>query len=191
MSKEEVRERARGLGLGTADKPESQEICFVPDGDYAKVVERIRPDAVGRGGEIVDESGHVLGRHLGIHHFTVGQRHGLGISANRRLYVLRLDPRAQQVIVGDVTDLDCAGAWVDRVNWIAGVAPEKPIRARVQIRHRHPAALALVEPRDGGRARIRFEDPVRAVAPGQAAVFYDAEHDQELLGGGWLIEGSR
>ena len=122
---------------------------------------------------------------------VVGQRHGLGISADRRLYVLRLDPRAQQVIVGDVTDLDCSGAWVDQVNWIAGVAPEKPIRARVQIRHRHQAALALVEPTDGGRARIRFEDPVRAVAPGQAAVFYDSENDEELLGGGWLVEGSR
>jgi tRNA-specific 2-thiouridylase len=190
MSKEEVRQRARVLGLGTADKSESQEICFVPDGDYAKVVERLRPDAVGRGGDIVDQSGKLLGRHPGIHHFTVGQRHGLGISANRRLYVVRLDPRAQQVIVGDVTDLDCHQAWVDQVNWVAGAAPEKPIRVRVQIRHRHRASLALVEATDGGRARIRFEDPVRAVAPGQAAVFYDSEYDDELLGGGWLVEGS-
>jgi tRNA-specific 2-thiouridylase len=191
MSKEEVRERARALGLGTADKPESQEICFVPDGDYAKVVERIRPNAVGRGGDIVDESGKVLGQHPGIHHFTVGQRHGLGISADRRLYVLRLDPREQKVVVGDVTDLDCGSARVDRVNWIAGRAPEKAIRGRVQIRHRHRAALAEIEPMTAGRALIRFEEPVRAVAPGQAAVFYDADDDEEVLGGGWLVEGIR
>jgi tRNA-uridine 2-sulfurtransferase len=191
MSKEDVRERARGLGLVTADKPESQEICFVPDGDYAKVVERIRPNAVGRGGDIVDESGQVLGQHAGIHHFTVGQRHGLGISSDRRLYVLRLDPRAQKVVVGDAEDLDCRSARVEQVNWIAGFAPEKAIRARVQIRHRHRAALALVEPIEGEGARIHFEDPVRAVAPGQAAVFYDAEDDDEVLGGGWLAEGNR
>ncbi len=155
LEKPQVRAIARRLGLATADKPESQEICFVPDGDYAKLIERLRPDAVGRAGDIVDESGKLLGRHLGIHHFTVGQRHGLGISANRRLYVVRLDPRAQQVIVGDVTDLDCRGAWADQVNWIAGVAPQKPVRVRVQIRHRHRASLALVEATQGGRTRIR------------------------------------
>jgi tRNA-specific 2-thiouridylase len=191
MSKEEVRERARELGLGTADKPESQEICFVPDGDYAKVVERIRPQAVGRGGDIVDESGQVLGQHAGIHHFTVGQRHGLGIAADRRLYVLRLDPRKQLVIVGAAADLDCGRARVEGVNWIAGEPPKRPIEARVQIRHRHRAALAVVEAQAGDRAEIRFTEPVRAVAPGQAAVFYDAEGDDEVLGGGWLVEGTR
>jgi tRNA-specific 2-thiouridylase len=189
MSKDEVRERARELGLGTADKPESQEICFVPDGDYAKVVERIRPNAVGRGGEIVDESGRVLGKHEGIHHYTVGQRHGLGISSNRRLYVLRIDPREQKIVVGDVDGLDCGSARVEQVNWIAGFAPEKAIRARVQIRHRHRAALAIVEPTAQQTAAIRFEEPVRAVSPGQAAVFYDADDDDEVLGGGWLSEG--
>ena len=191
MSKEEVRACARELGLGTADKPESQEICFVPDGNYAKVVESIRPEAAGFGGEIVDETGRVLGRHNGIHHFTVGQRHGLGISSDRRLYVLKLEPRKQQVIVGEVSALDCGGARVRGVNWICGVPPAAPIRARVQVRHRHSAVLAKVEALPDGGAQIDFEEPVRAVAPGQAAVFYDAETNQEVLGGGWLTAGIR
>lgn len=191
MTKHQVRERARKLGLETAEKPESQEICFVPDGDYAKVVERLRPKAARLTGEIVDESGQVLGTHRGVHHFTVGQRHGLGISANRRLYVLRLDPREQKVIVGDVEGLDCGRATVDQVNWIAGEPPKKALRVRVQVRHRHQAVLAEVEAVAGDKARIRFEEPVRAVAPGQAAVFYDAEFDDEVIGGGWLVEGIR
>lgn len=186
LTKEEVRTRARALGLATAEKPESQEICFVPDGDYAKVVERIRPEASRLRGEIVDESGRVLGEHRGVHHFTVGQRHGLGISADRRLYVLRLDPREQKVVVGGVEELDCGEASVARVNWIAGAPPAAPQHVRVQVRHRHVAALAKVTPEPGDRARIVFEEPVRAVAPGQAAVFYDAETDEEVLGGGWL-----
>lgn len=192
MTKEEVRERARTLGLGTAEKPESQEICFVPDGDYAKVVEKLRPEAANLEGEIVDQSGQVLGMHRGIHHFTIGQRHGLGISSNRRLYVLRLDPHRQKVIVGDVESLDCGSARADQTNWIAGTPPEGPMRVRVQVRHRHEAAFAEVEAvGEGGETAIRFEEPVRAVAPGQAAVFYDAEHNEEVIGGGWLLEGIR
>jgi tRNA-specific 2-thiouridylase len=191
MSKHQVRERARALGLGTAEKPESQEICFVPDGDYAKVVERLRPQAAKLKGEIVDEAGQVLGTHRGVHRFTVGQRHGLGISANRRLYVVRLDPREQKVVVGDVEALDCGGATVAQVNWIAGVPPIGTQRVRVQVRHRHQAVLAQVDAVEGDRATIRFEEPVRAVAPGQAAVFYDAECDEEVIGGGWLVEGIR
>ena len=186
MSKEEVRERARALGLGTAEKPESQEICFVPDGDYAKVVERLRPEAATARGPIVDLSGRVLGEHRGIHRFTVGQRHGLGIASNRRLYVVRLEPDRQRVIVGDATDLDRRLARVEQVHWIAGVPPERPLEVRVQIRHRHRAAPALVRPLGSDAAEIEFAEPVRAVAPGQAAVFYDAERDEELLGGGWL-----
>jgi len=118
MSKQEVRERARGLGLATAEKAESQEICFVPDGDYRSVVERIRPEARASAGEIVDESGQLLGRHPGVHHFTVGQRHGLGIGdANRRLYVRRIDAARQRVVVGDVSGLDCREALVEQVHW--------------------------------------------------------------------------
>jgi tRNA-specific 2-thiouridylase len=163
----------------------------VPDGDYAKVVERVRPEAARLRGEIVDESGRVLGEHRGVHHFTVGQRHGLGISADRRLYVLRIDPREQKVTVGDATDLDCGGAEVERMNWISGVPPTDSIAVRVQVRHRHSPVLARVEPMGASGARVRFEEPVRAVAPGQAAVFYDAEHDDEVIGGGWLVGGLR
>ena len=191
MSKDEVRERARGLGLGTADKPESQEICFVPEGNYADVVEQIRPEAKERGGEIVDQSGQVLGRHAGIHRFTVGQRHGLGISSDRRLYVVRLDAGSRLVVVGDVADLDCRGAHVEQVNWISGHAPDSPRRVRVQVRHRHGAVPAEVEAVEGDAAQVRFDEPVRAVAPGQAAVFYDEEHDEEVIGGGWIAEGHK
>ena len=191
MSKREVRDRARSLGLGTADKPESQEICFVPDGNYAEVVERIRPAASMLHGEIVDQAGAVLGKHRGIHRFTVGQRHGLGISSSRRLYVIRLDPRLRRVIVGDVADLDCTAARVEQTNWISGRAPRESLRVRVQVRHRHSAVFAKVDAIGEGVAAVRFDEPVRAVAPGQAAVFYDADNDDEVLGGGWIVEGIR
>ena len=163
----------------------------MPDGDYAKVVEKLRPEAAKLEGEIVDADGKVLGTHRGIHHFTIGQRHGLGISSDRRLYVLRLDPHKQKVVVGDVESLDCGSARVDQTNWISGTPPERPMRVRVQVRHRHQAALAEVEAGEDGETLIRFEEPVRAVAPGQAAVFYDAELNEEVIGGGWLLEGLR
>ncbi len=191
MSKEEVRREARALGLETAEKPESQEICFVPDGDYAKVVERLRPEAAQSEGVIVDEAGNLLGRHRGIHRFTVGQRHGLGIASDRRLYVVRLEPESQRVVVGDAQDLDCTGALVERVHWIAGEAPPGPVRVRVQVRHRHRAVAAEVRTLASGGAEIRFDEPVRAVAPGQAAVFYDEANDDELIGGGFLLQGQR
>lgn len=190
LRKDEVRERARALGLATADKPESQEICFVPDGDYAKVVERLRPEASRLRGEIVDEAGRVLGEHRGVHHFTVGQRHGLGISSDRRLYVLGLDPRTQRVVVGDASRLDRARARVEGVSWTSGETPKDALRARVQVRHRHEAALARVLPGPDATAVVEFAEPVRAVAPGQAAVFYDADDDAEVLGGGWLARSS-
>ncbi len=191
MSKEDVRREARALGLETAEKPESQEICFVPDGDYAKVVERLRPEAAKSEGVIVDEAGSVLGRHRGIHRFTVGQRHGLGIASDRRLYVVRLEPERQRVVVGDAQDLDCTGALVERVHWIAGEAPPGPIRVRVQVRHRHRAVAAEVRALASGGAEIHFDEAVRAVAPGQAAVFYDEADDDELIGGGFLLQGQR
>ncbi|MBK7947512.1 MAG: tRNA 2-thiouridine(34) synthase MnmA [Deltaproteobacteria bacterium] len=191
MSKDAVREMARQLGLATADKPESQEICFVPDGDYAKVVEQIRPEATALRGEIVDEGGRVLGHHRGIHRFTVGQRHGLGIASDRRLYVLRLEPERQRVVVGDAGALDCGGARVERVHWIAGGAPSGAIRARVQVRHRHVAVPATVRAVEGDCAEIEFDEAVRAVAPGQAAVFYDEANDDEVIGGGFLVGGLR
>ncbi len=183
LTKDEVRERARALGLVTADKPESQEICFVPDGDYARVVEALRPDALPGRGEIVDERGRVLGHHDGIHHFTVGQRRGLGISAPTPRYVRALDAARNRVVVGDAASLAVPGAAVSGVSWTSGRAPRGPLDARVQIRHRHAAAPARVELRPDGGAHVHFETPERALAPGQAAVFYRGD---EVLGGGWI-----
>lgn len=187
LSKDEVRERARGLGLATAEKAESQEICFVPDADYARVVEAIRPDAVPGEGDIVDTCGRVLGRHPGIHHFTVGQRRGIGIAAREALFVQALDPSTNRVIVAGEEALRSSEARVEAVSWVAGSAPDAPVEATVRVRYRHAGAKALVEPSRDGRAFVRFAEPVRAISPGQAAVFYRGD---EVLGGGWLARGA-
>jgi len=184
LTKPEVREQARKLGLRTAEKPESQEICFVPDNDYASVVEAIRPDALPGEGEIVDEAGAVLGKHAGIHHFTVGQRRGLRLSSDRKLYVKRIEAAANRVVVADGAGLGSSGARLERVSWIAGAAPNESTRATVHVRYRHEGEPARIEP-DGSGATVRFDEPVRAVAPGQAAVFYDGD---AVVGGGWIAE---
>lgn len=190
LTKKQVRDQARDLGLGTAEKPESQEICFVPDGDYAAVVERLRPEARERSGDIVDRSGHVLGRHGGIHRYTVGQRKGLGLSSGKPLYVLSLDPLRARVVVGGVEELGRRRVRVEGVSWVSGEAPRQPVRARVRVRSRHEGEWAVVEARPQGAAQVEFEAPVRAVAPGQAAVFYGGLDGEVILGGGW-IEGER
>jgi tRNA-specific 2-thiouridylase len=182
LTKSEVRERARALGLATAEKPESQEICFVPDGDYARVVEQTRPDRLPGPGDVVDAEGRVLGRHAGIHRFTVGQRRGLGVSGPERRYVTRIDAARNRVQVGGADELLAEGARVLGVRWVAGGPPSGPVRARVQIRYRHDGAPAEVSPH-GDAAAVRFDKPVRALSPGQAAVFYDGD---TVLGGGWL-----
>jgi tRNA-specific 2-thiouridylase len=177
LSKTRVRECARSLGLATADKAESQEICFVPDGDYARVVEALRPGALPGEGAVVDRRGRVLGRHAGVHRFTVGQRRGLGVAAAERLYVTAIDAARNRVVVGGEGELAARGARLERVNWISGEPPPAPVRARVRIRHRHAGAWACIEP-DAQGALVRFDEPVRALAPGQAAVFY-APADRE------------
>jgi tRNA-specific 2-thiouridylase len=184
LTKAEVRAHARRLGLATAEKPESQEICFVPDGDYAAVVERLRPGALPGEGEIVDGAGRVLGRHAGVHRFTVGQRRGLGLAGGRRLYVTRLDAARNRVVVGGAEALGSRGARLARTSWVAG-APPGGVRAQVRVRHRHEGAPATVEPLPGGGARIAFDAPVAAVAPGQSAVFYAGDR---VLGGGPIAE---
>ena len=206
MSKEEVRDIARRSGLPVAEKPESQEICFVADGNYVRFIQAYVEEqgisnanapayeVVGASrdcsGEIVNASGEVLGRHAGLQNFTVGQRKGLGLSAGRPLYVLELDPATNRVIVGDGSELESCECVVANVNWISIVAsamPNEPVEARVQIRHRHPAARAEVRALSGNRAHVRFIEPVRAITPGQAAVFYGPEDgDPRVLGGGWI-----
>jgi tRNA-specific 2-thiouridylase len=187
LRKDEVRARARALGLATADKPESQEICFVPDGDYARAVERLRPDALPGQGEIVHEDGRLLGRHPGLHHYTVGQRHGLGLSAGARLYVTRIDAAANRIVVGEADALLAERARLENVSWIAGEPPEEAVQARVRVRHRHQGVRATIEPDGKDGARVQFLEPVRAVAPGQAAVFYQGDR---VLGGGWIARES-
>jgi len=186
LTKAEVRARARALDLETADKPESQEICFVPEGRYDDVVERIRPDAALTAGEMVDTRGEVLGHHSGIHHFTVGQRHGLGLSVGRRLYVTRIEAKSRRVVVGDLPDLDSRGLRVAGHHWISPTS--RPDRVRVQVRYRHEPVPARVVRSVGDNVEVEFETPVSAVSPGQAAVFHDADDDGLVLGGGFIDE---
>lgn len=182
LRKEEVRARARRGGLPVADKPDSQELCFVPDGDAAGLVEARAP-AAARTGPIRDRRGRELGRHEGVHRYTVGQRKGLGLSTSVPLYVLDIDAAANAVTVGPRDALDRTRLTASGVNWIAGPPPDGAVRVTARIRHRHPDAPARVEPLPDGRAEIVFDEPQRAVAPGQAAVFYDRD---TVLGGGWI-----
>ena len=181
LAKDEVRRIAQARGLAVADKPDSQEICFVPDGDYAAVVDRLLPAR--RAGLIVDVAGRVVGRHDGVHHFTIGQRKGLGVASAEPLFVVRLDAGRQLVTVGPRAAVDSTRCAATGVNWISGAAPGGPLRAEAQVRHRHAAAAATVEPIADGRVTIAFDAPQTAVTPGQAVVFYRGD---EVLGGGWI-----
>jgi tRNA-uridine 2-sulfurtransferase len=182
LTKTEVRAHAARLGLAVADKPDSHEICFIPDGDTAKFVTR-HANQVPRSGEIVDTEGHVLGEHPGVHHFTVGQRKGLGISVGSPLYVLKLEPVDQRVVVGPREALGERELIAERVNWIAGAPPEGSVRLTARIRHRHQDAAATVVADDDTTARVTFDEPQVAITPGQAVVFYDG---WDVVGGGWI-----
>lgn len=187
-TKPQVRELARKLGLPVAEKPDSQEICFVPNGDYAAFIDAyfreqgIEPDRTR--GEVVDTSGRVLGEHAGVHHFTVGQRRGLGIAAREPLYVISTSTVDQRVVVGRNDDLLRPRLTAKDINWISIAAIDRPTRAEVKIRNRHLAAAATLYPSsDPARVEAHFDEPQRAVTPGQAAVYYDGEL---VLGGGWI-----
>src|SRR5918993_876885 len=187
LDKDTVREHARRLNLHVTSKPDSQEICFVPDGDYAAFVERKAPEAA-RAGTIVNHEGRVLGTHAGVHRFTIGQRKGLGLSATEPLYVLEIKPDSAQVVVGSKESLGRTQLTASEVNWISGEAPADWLRVSAQIRHRHAAAPARIRlnadtTRPDWTAEVEFDTPQTAITPGQAVVFYEGE---EVLGGGWI-----
>jgi len=182
LAKDAVRDLARDLGLTVADKPDSQEICFVPDGDYAAFIER-QTETMPRDGAIVNQAGNVLGRHGGVHKFTVGQRKGLGIALAEPMYVLELRSADQTVVVGTRPALERSSLTASQVNWISGEPPEGALRITAQIRYRHRAADATVRAVDATRAAVEFDMPQTAITPGQAVVFYDGD---TVLGGGWI-----
>ncbi len=182
LTKSEVRETAERLGLPNRDKPDSVEICFVPDNDYARVVKERRPDAFVEG-DVVDSAGRVIGRHKGVANYTVGQRRGLGIAAGEPIYVTRLDPKSNTVTMGDGDALLERALLADRANFLVDV-PDESFRADVKIRYLHRAAPATVTRLDDGGVRILFDEPQRAITPGQAVVFYDGD---VLLGGAWIV----
>ena len=191
MSKPEAREAARQHNLaGVSEKKESQEICFVPDGDYAGFIDRYleyenATERLPGAGEIVDTSGRVIGRHEGIHRYTIGQRRGMGIANERALYVVAIDAEKNRVMAGAAEELLSSEFTVARVNWIAFDDLKQPVRAEVRVRYRHTAAPATITPLDNERARIVFDEPQRAITPGQASVFYRGD---EVIGGGWIVK---
>ncbi|MGD1210849.1 MAG: tRNA 2-thiouridine(34) synthase MnmA [Candidatus Acidiferrales bacterium] len=189
LTKQEVRDIARRLAVPVAEKPESQEICFVPTGSYVRFIESYLQEQgsalEGDAGEIVATSGEVLGRHAGLHQYTVGQRKGLGVAAGRPLYVVALDRENNRLILGDDSELRSATCEVRDVNWIPFATPDRPVRATVRIRNRHEPAEAEITPLDATTARVSFFEPQRAITPGQAALFYAGE---QVLGGGWIAK---
>jgi tRNA-uridine 2-sulfurtransferase len=196
LTKPAVREIARESKLALADKPDSQEICFIPGGDYKQFIANYleeqgepMPDS---SGELVSTSGEPMGRHQGIHNFTVGQRKGLGLSAPNPLYVLQIDSASRRVTVGPESQLTSKTLYVHRMNWISIPTLTEPMRVGVKIRHVHEPSPALLEPvvlekgpeNGPGRLRITFDEPQRAITPGHSAVFYDGD---EVVGGGWIL----
>jgi tRNA-uridine 2-sulfurtransferase len=187
MQKPAVREMAAGHGLELAQKPDSQEICFIPGGSYSQFLKayldeqgRELPDSTG---ELVSSSGEVLGHHEGIHGFTVGQRKGLGINSPSPLYVLNIHPDSHAVEVGTDDQLYTRTLTADRLNWVSIPEPTEPIRVTIKIRHRHEPAPATLRVTDDDRIEATFDEPQRAITPGQSAVFYQ---EDEVAGGGWI-----
>ncbi len=190
MSKPEVRDVARSRQLLVAEKAESQEICFVPDGKYAAFIDRYleaedEAERIPGSGEIVDTSGRVLARHDGIHRYTIGQRRGIGLASERPLYVVSIDAESNRVVVGHQEELLSTEFTAANVNWIAFAHPTAPVRAEVRVRYRHQPAPAVITPLENNRARVSFDEAQRAITPGQATVFYDGD---EVLGGGWIVK---
>jgi tRNA-specific 2-thiouridylase len=175
-----VRALAAEAGIRTAEKPDSQEICFVPSNDYRELLEQRGVEL--HPGELVDTAGKVIGRHAGTEHFTLGQRRGLGVAAGVPLYVVAIEPAAGRVVLGTAEECGSRALFASGLNWIGFDPPGGPFRAEVQVRYRHQAVPATVE-LGGGEARVAFDAPEMSVAPGQGAALY---HGERLLGGGWI-----
>jgi tRNA-specific 2-thiouridylase len=189
MYKEEVRDIAREADLNIADKPESQEICFVPDGKYSEFIDRYldhegRSSEMPSQGEIVTAAGDVVGSHSGIHRYTVGQRRGLGIANEKPLYVVQIERVKNQIIVGEAEHLESTEFVARGVNWVAFDEPTESVRANVKVRYRHEPAPATIYPMPETHTRIVFDEPQRAITPGQATIFYNGD---EVVGGGWIV----
>jgi tRNA-specific 2-thiouridylase len=189
MLKSEVRDIAREANLYTADKQESQEICFVPDGKYSEFIDRYlkaenREDETPEKGEIVNAEGKVLGEHTGIHRYTIGQRRGLGIAHEKPLYVVQIERLKNQIIVGEKQALGSLEFIAKGVNWVAFDEQSEPVRAKVKVRYRHEPAEATIYALPNSYARVVFDEPQDSITPGQATVFYNGE---EVVGGGWII----
>ncbi len=189
LTKHEVRQIARRLAVPVAEKPESQEICFVPSGSYVRFIENYLEEQgselAREPGEMVLTSGEVVGRHEGLHRYTVGQRRGLGVAVGRPVFVVALDRERNRLVLGEDADLRSDTCEVRDVNWIAWEQPEGPVEAKVRIRNRHEPADAVVTALSDRAARVLFREPQRAITPGQAAVFYSGER---VLGGGWIAK---
>lgn len=183
-TKAEVRDLARQYQLRTAEKVESQELCFVADTNYRRFLQDRVPEKI-QGGDIVDQAGNRLGRHEGVPFYTVGQRRGLGIAVGKPLYVTQLNASENTVVVGEADDLLADTMHVERINLIGIERLESPIRARVKIRSRDEGAAATISPISDTAAVVKFDEPRRAITPGQATVFYEGEY---VLGGGWIVD---
>ncbi len=190
MSKPEVREVARGHELDVAEKAESQEICFVPDGNYAGFIDRYleaenASDRLPGAGEIINMRGEHVGEHNGIHRYTIGQRRGIGITSARPLYVVSINADKNRVVVGEGEDLLRDQFTAAGINWIAFAKPKESARAEVRVRYRHQPAHATITTQESGRVSVKFDEPQRAITPGQATVFYRGD---EVVGGGWIVK---
>lgn len=193
MYKAEVRDIAREANLYTANKADSQEICFVPDGEYSEFIDRYldhegRASEMPAAGEVVTTGGTVVGEHTGIHRYTIGQRRGLGIANEKPLYVVQIERAKNRIIVGEAEELAGSEFMARGVNWIASNEVADTVRAEVKVRYRHEPARATIYPLPDNHARVVFDEPQRAITPGQATIFYDGD---EVVGGGWIIRSRR
>ena len=185
-TKDRIREIAEEAGLMVAHKPDSQDICFVPDGDYAEFIKNEVPGKVPPPGNFVDKNGNILGRHKGITHYTIGQRRGLEIAAGHRIFVTDIRPETNEVVIGENDDIFTSEVICENVNFmsIEGLKPGEKVNVKAKIRYNHSGEFGTIEAIDGEKVLCRFDRPVRAATPGQAMVFYDGEH---IVGGGTII----